>query len=111
NCYDLARRQKRHQAAPLPKTIDATDMSASDDLGAVELRPDLEAALSRLPDDFRAAVVLADAEGLPLDTVAETLGVPIGTVKSRVFRGRRLLAQALGNFRDASELPRDEHHA
>lgn len=111
NCYDLARRQKRHQAAPLPETIDPADMSASDDLGAVELRPDLEAALSRLPDDFRAAVVLADAEGLPLETVAETLGVPIGTVKSRVFRGRRLLAQALGNFPDASELPRDEHHA
>ena len=49
--------------------------------------------------EFRAAVVLSQSvEGLGLQTVAEALGVPVGTVKSRVFRGRRLLAEALGNL-------------
>ena len=44
------------------------------------------------PEEFGAAVVLSDLEGLPLKQVAEILEVPLGTVKSRVFRGRRLLA-------------------
>jgi RNA polymerase sigma-70 factor (ECF subfamily) len=42
-------------------------------------------------------VVLSDLEGLSLPEVAEVLGVPVGTVKSRLFRARRLLAQRLGN--------------
>ncbi len=42
-------------------------------------------------------MILSDIEGLALPEVAEILGVPVGTVKSRVFRGRRLLAQRLGN--------------
>jgi RNA polymerase sigma-70 factor (ECF subfamily) len=61
------------------------------------MRPDIQRALASIPDDFRAAVVLADIEGLGLPEVAEILGVPVGTVKSRVFRGRRLLAEVLGN--------------
>jgi RNA polymerase sigma-70 factor (ECF subfamily) len=54
-------------------------------------------ALSTLPPDFRNAVILSDLEGLSLPEVAEVMGVPVGTVKSRVFRGRRLLAQHMGN--------------
>ena len=77
---------------------------------SVELRPDLEKALAELPGEFRSAVILCDAQGLALQTAAEILGVPVGTVKSRVFRGRRLLAEALGNLRALPDPLRDEHH-
>lgn len=110
-CYDAMRKQKRHAAQPLPEGNDPRDLRAGDALEAAELRPDLEAAIGRLPTEFRAAVVLTDLEGLALETVAEVLGVPIGTVKSRVFRGRRLLAAALGNLSEPSRPPRDEHDA
>jgi RNA polymerase sigma-70 factor (ECF subfamily) len=72
---------------------------------AVELRPDLRDALAAIPEEFRAAVVLSDLEGLPVAQVAEILEVPPGTVKSRVFRGRRLLAEFLGNRSDPPERP------
>jgi RNA polymerase sigma-70 factor (ECF subfamily) len=56
------------------------------------------AALDRLPSEFREAVVLADLEGLPYDEIAAVLRVPKGTVKSRIFRGRRLLQQELYEY-------------
>lgn len=55
----------------------------------------LEQALAALPDEFREAVVLCDIAGLGAGEAAELLGVPAGTVKSRVFRARALLATAL----------------
>jgi len=109
-CYDHARRTRRHLAEPLPEGNDPADQAAGDEFGAVELRPDLQAALAALPDEFRAAVILADVQGLALQTVAEALGVPVGTVKSRVFRGRRLLAEALGNLQTPSDTPSGERH-
>lgn len=59
---------------------------------------DVTAALDRLPPEFREAVVLADVEGLPYDEIAAVLAVPKGTVKSRIFRGRRLLQQELYEY-------------
>lgn len=56
------------------------------------------AALDRLPAEFREAIVLADVEGLPYDEIAAVLQVPKGTVKSRIFRGRRLLQQELYEY-------------
>jgi RNA polymerase sigma-70 factor (ECF subfamily) len=56
------------------------------------------AAVSRLPDEFREAVVLSDLEGLGYHEIAAVLDVPLGTVKSRLYRGRRLLAQALRDY-------------
>lgn len=110
-CYDVARRDQRRRTEPLPESRDPTDARAGDELAAAELRPDLEAALASLPNEFRTAVVLVDVEGLAMQTVADILGVPIGTVKSRVFRGRRLLADSLGNRSDPSDPPRDERDA
>lgn len=109
-CYDQARRSGRRVAEPLPEGMDPADDAAQTALESVELRPDLEAALAALPAEFRSAVVLCDAEGLALQTAAEILGVPVGTVKSRVFRGRRLLAEILGNLRPVSDHLSDEHH-
>ncbi len=65
-------------------------------------------AIERLPHEFREAVVLSDIEDLPYDEVAEVLGVPVGTVKSRLFRGRKLLQKKLYDY--ASEqgiIPRE----
>lgn len=110
-CYDQLRRSRRHQAQPLGDTTDPADERSEDVLGSVELRPDLEQALASLAPEFRAAVVLSDLEGLPLQAVAEALDVPIGTVKSRVFRGRRLLAKYLRNLSGSSARQRGEHDA
>ncbi|HEV2130628.1 MAG TPA: sigma-70 family RNA polymerase sigma factor [Longimicrobiaceae bacterium] len=55
-------------------------------------------AVDALPEPFREAVVLSDLEGLSYPDLAEVLGVPVGTVKSRLFRGRRLLQQALYEY-------------
>ncbi len=77
-------------------------------MNAVELRPDIESALSGLSEDFRAAVVLVDLEGMSLEDAADTLDVPIGTVKSRVFRARKLLAKELGNLAPGSGHLREE---
>ena len=110
-CYDHVRKAKRHLAETLPENNDPADPAAGDEFGSIELRPDLEAALAALPREFRSAIVLVDVEGLGLQTVAEALGVPVGTVKSRVFRGRKLLAEALGNLRDPSDTHSGEHHA
>ena len=53
----------------------------------------LRRALAELPDDWREAVVLRDIEGLDYREIAEALNIPIGTVESRIFRGRQRLKQ------------------
>jgi len=58
-------------------------------------RDELEAALNELPRDFRNVVVLADVEGLAYKEIAEVMGTPIGTVMSRLFRGRRMMREKL----------------
>lgn len=55
-------------------------------------------ALQNLPADFRVAVVLCDLEGLSYKEIAEAMDCPIGTVMSRLYRGRRLLKKALHNY-------------
>lgn len=99
-CYDHLRRAKRRSADPLPETHDPPDPSVGDSLGAVELRPGLTDALAAIGEEFRAAIVLVDVEGLPLSDVAEILGIAEGTVKSRLHRGRKQLAGILGNRED-----------
>jgi RNA polymerase sigma-70 factor, ECF subfamily len=59
------------------------------------LRGDIEAALTELPPDFRTAVVLCDVQGLSYEEIAAATGWPLGTVRSRIHRGRRLLRAQL----------------
>ncbi|MGH1562061.1 RNA polymerase sigma factor SigE [Mumia sp. DW29H23] len=59
------------------------------------LDADVEAALASLPDEFRVAVVLCDIEGLSYEEIADVLGVKLGTVRSRIHRGRKQLRTAL----------------
>lgn len=55
-------------------------------------------AIDALPEQFRETVVLSDVEGLSYEEIARVLGVPVGTVKSRLFRARRLLQQKLYDY-------------
>jgi len=55
-------------------------------------------AIDDLPEEYRTAVVLSDLEGLPYNEIAELMDVPVGTVKSRLFRGRRQLQKVLYEY-------------
>ncbi|HVK73624.1 MAG TPA: sigma-70 family RNA polymerase sigma factor [Kofleriaceae bacterium] len=59
---------------------------------------DVQRALDALPADFRTAVVLCDVDGLSYKEIAEVMDCPVGTVMSRLFRGRRLLEASLKQF-------------
>ena len=94
-CLDELRRRGR---APFVSGDDAVERAEAthhaDD--AVETATDLARALSDLPPDFRAAVILIDAEGMSYDEASEILDVPVGTLASRVNRARARLRSALG---------------
>ena len=62
------------------------------------LDEDIVAAIQRLPDEYRDAVVMSDLHGLKYAEIAQVLGVPEGTIKSRLFRGRRLLQVQLRDY-------------
>ncbi len=76
---------------------EAPDPAASPEEQAVALeqRARLRRAIRNLPEDFRHAVVLRDLEGLSYDDIARVLSVPIGTVRSRIARGRAALVEEL----------------
>lgn len=59
---------------------------------------DVLAAIDELPEDYRMAVVLSDLEGMAYKEIADMLEIPVGTVKSRLFRGRRILQQRLYEY-------------
>lgn len=66
-------------------------------------------ALDRLPEDYRVAAILYFVEDLSYQEIAEILGVPIGTVRSRLHRGRRLLQAELWSLAEASGLVPGDH--
>jgi len=97
---DLVRRRARIRFDALP---DDAERLVSGDRGPAQLYDDthfdhdVQAALDALPPDFRAAVVLCDLEGLSYEEIAATLGIKIGTVRSRIHRGRSQLRAALAH--------------
>lgn len=84
-------------ARPEP-TIPGQEMA----IGRRLTRERINAALESIPEDYRTAVMLADLEGLAYKEIAEVMDCPIGTVMSRIYRGRRLLQKLLEDH--ASEL-------
>ena len=71
-------------------------------LSRIDLAPALDRAIGELPEVFRSAVALVDVEGMAYNEAASVLGVPVGTIRSRLFRGRRLLQESLVMYaRDA----------
>ncbi|HEX4905058.1 MAG TPA: sigma-70 family RNA polymerase sigma factor [Acidimicrobiales bacterium] len=97
---DDVRRRKRRPTVALPedaeRVLTADDPDPDELLAARSLPADIQQALLALPEDFRVAVVLCDVVGLQYDEIADDLGIPIGTVRSRIHRGRAQLREALG---------------
>lgn len=71
------------------------------DGATVETGTDLARALTRLPEEFRTVLILAEVESLPLEEIAEIMGCPVGTVKSRVFRAKERLRGLLKDYGEA----------
>lgn len=103
-CYDAGRRIQRRPASSLDAIVDApggadviTDPGESPDEGALrgELMHELEELLGELPFEQRTAVVLADVHGLSYDEIADATSSSLGTVKSRINRGRSKLRDLL----------------
>ncbi len=76
----------------------AASRSAEDDVMDLFTDSEVKGAIEALPDQFRMAVLLADVEGFSYKEIAEILDVPIGTVMSRLHRGRKALQKALFDF-------------
>jgi len=105
-CLDELRRRRRRpfdhlpddeaSTGALPSPAGAVDQGVADRLA-------VDAALADLPDDFRVPIVLRDVAGHDYAEIAEILGIPPGTVRSRIARGRRRLAEVLGVTDDAPE--------
>jgi len=76
----------------------AASRSAEDEVMDLFTDSEVKGALENLPDQFRMAVLLADVEGFSYKEIAEILDVPIGTVMSRLHRGRKALQKALFDF-------------
>lgn len=72
----------------------------------IDLEPALERALQELPEAFRDVVILVDVQDESYAVASEVLGVPVGTVRSRLFRGRRLLQQSLLEYAKDAGLTR-----
>jgi RNA polymerase sigma-70 factor (ECF subfamily) len=98
---DLARRRQRIRFDALPddapERLPGSEPSPAEAYDDRHLDADIQAALEALPPEFRAAVVLCDIEGLSYEEIAATLGVKLGTVRSRIHRGRSQLREALAH--------------
>jgi RNA polymerase sigma-70 factor, ECF subfamily len=98
---DEVRRRKRRPTHALPDDPDRVLPGApSADEASHELSVEVQEALATLPEEFRVPVVLCDVADQSYEQIARALSVPVGTVRSRIHRGRRLLRQEL------AEVPR-----
>lgn len=112
---ELRRRRRRPAVAHHDPTRDhgadhdphSVDPDAGPRVEAIAERMAIDAALTRLADEFRVPIVLRDVADFDYAEIADTLGIPVGTVKSRIARGRGALAQMLrdGNQADPDERP------
>ena len=104
-CRDELRRRRRRPQRSLDEAreqpdradLDPTDTDPTPEAQALsgELREALERSLMQLPEDWRLVVVLSDVQGLSYEEIAESTGVPLGTVKSRLSRARARLRDIL----------------
>jgi RNA polymerase sigma-70 factor (ECF subfamily) len=101
---DRMRRRSRVRLEPLPdeewRQPSETGPGPAESIEADVLRGDLEVALESLPAAFRTAVVLCDVQGLSYEEIAVATGWPVGTVRSRIHRGRKLLRRHVEGERE-----------
>jgi RNA polymerase sigma-70 factor (ECF subfamily) len=98
-CNDLARKRARRPRSADRDVADLAMASTSDLLANRELGMELDAALSELAPEYREPILLHDLGGFGYADIAARLGVPVGTVKSRIHRGHARLAAALRHLR------------
>jgi RNA polymerase sigma-70 factor (ECF subfamily) len=105
--YDILRRQQRRPTSPLPDPEEGApelpDLAAVNPVAEAtrsEMYRHLEAALARLPEDQRTAIVLCDVYGMDYNEVAAMTQSALGTVKSRIHRGRLRLRELLAEHRE-----------
>lgn len=82
----------------LESPYDAGEAAATVEVHGTRMNPEVERALRQLPEEFRGPVLLVDIEGLSYDEAAAVLECPVGTVRSRLYRGRRLLFALLKDY-------------
>jgi RNA polymerase sigma-70 factor (ECF subfamily) len=95
---DEVRRRRRRPAEVLPEEperVAPPTLGADLTLESQVLPAEVQEALRRLPPEYRAAVVLCDVVGLSYEEIGATLDIPVGTVRSRIHRGRAQLREAL----------------
>jgi RNA polymerase sigma-70 factor (ECF subfamily) len=105
--YDILRRQQRRPTTPLPDpeagAPELPDLAAVNPVAEAtrsEMYRHLERALTRLPEDQRTAIVLCDVYGMDYNEVAAMTHSALGTVKSRIHRGRLRLRELLAEHRE-----------
>jgi RNA polymerase sigma-70 factor (ECF subfamily) len=107
---DELRRRRRRPLAVVHDDdradLELADLGSARPFEQIADRDALEAALLEVPEDFRIPVVLRDVADLDYQEIADTLDVPIGTVKSRIARGRGMLAAALARHGNHEPPPR-----
>jgi RNA polymerase sigma-70 factor (ECF subfamily) len=93
---DDVRRRQRRPTDPLPDDPErALPTAPAADEASRELSAEIQAALASLPAEFRVPVVLCDVADQSYEQIADAIGIPVGTVRSRIHRGRRMLRAAL----------------
>jgi RNA polymerase sigma-70 factor (ECF subfamily) len=102
DAFSELRRRSIRPVVPMgdDATLDSVAPKNNDPTSAHELSLDVSQALQRIPFEQRAALVLVDMMGYPVDDAAKVLDVPPGTIKSRCARGRARLAPLLGHLRN-----------
>jgi RNA polymerase sigma-70 factor (ECF subfamily) len=113
-CIDEMRRRRRRPLLGLEEEKAPVTL-APDRSSEVAFRIDVDSALALVPSEFRAALVLRDVCDHSYEEIAQALEIPIGTVRSRIARGRAVLADLLGNSGSPSvvqgqEKAREEHN-
>ena len=93
---DVVRRRPAHSAVPADLTAVSTD--PSDDIVRRDQQRRVQQAIAGLPADHRTVVVLRDVQGLRYEEISRVLGVPVGTVRSRLSRARESLRGALADI-------------
>jgi RNA polymerase sigma-70 factor (ECF subfamily) len=105
-CIDEIRRRQRHRTLSLSEVVsqnpkvEPSYSPVEKSAERKELREIIEKAVSKLPIEYKTALILREFEDLQYEEIAKILKVSVGTVKSRIFRARKLLAEHLKEYRE-----------